>query len=713
MAIVFTYTVSTNTVVVTGGTSGTPATFSDFVTADRAGTGTSLRAATAGTATVTLTYQIRPVELRALVVKCIVAAKTAEADFIFITGTDAWDAAQTESIDVTAGNGTYTSTKRFRTITKLDCSDNAAGGGTAWADGTIAVTQDIWGVIWNLGNGQYNVDSIFVVGDASTSTYFLSTKEEVYFTSYITTSTMVTTNATLTIGVKDATNQCRNGCMWNLKTSNSGWASLTFNGTFNLYGSSFYQSNSVGPYYFNMGSANFDLQNSTIQANGVLLNGYAGTIRNCITFYINKTYGNGWQDIGSGTTFYNNKVYYEACGIFFSYHFGGKINSPIISNVTNELGTYAITVDCNVINPTYDSAVSVSWGGGAGNTKSIYEKYTCDINVCDKSGVAISGAVIDCEDQTATAVWTAGTVTTDASGNITQQSIPKIRYYYSGGAATTTYSPHKFTISKAGYETLVLENITVDGPIDWHLELQDEVVYPAEDDVRDAVDYGEGGTALTGNLELPLPADVQDGVGYGSSGTEHTGTFSAPLVSDVENGVGYGAGGVEFIGTFTDPGIVNVESGVQYGGGGTEFTGVFVAPHVSHVKEGIGYGSNSTEFTGTLKMPIPTSIQNFFDGPSYILGHDNTLINIKQKTYEHDGVGTIRLVGNAGIETAFGPIGSMRLAKPKRGLKVKTNVLEFNARGELGIALSTNIELRQIVKEVDTDMSDMLFMMSL
>ena len=44
MAIAFGYTESTNTVVVTGGTSGTPATFADFVTADRAGTAELLAA---------------------------------------------------------------------------------------------------------------------------------------------------------------------------------------------------------------------------------------------------------------------------------------------------------------------------------------------------------------------------------------------------------------------------------------------------------------------------------------------------------------------------------------------------------------------------------------------------------------------------------------------------------------------------------------------
>ena len=146
MAIVFTYTKSTNTVVLTGGTSGTPATFADFVTADRAGSVTLLTAWVPNNNTKALTYQITPVEKRALLISFVVAAKTAEADFIFVTGTDAWDAAQTESINVTAGNGTYVTTKRFRTITNIDCSDNAGGGGTVWADGTVAVTQPQWGV---------------------------------------------------------------------------------------------------------------------------------------------------------------------------------------------------------------------------------------------------------------------------------------------------------------------------------------------------------------------------------------------------------------------------------------------------------------------------------------------------------------------------------------------------------------------------------------
>ncbi|HUV85112.1 MAG TPA: hypothetical protein VMV86_05335, partial [Methanosarcinales archaeon] len=55
------------------------------------------------------------------------------------------------------------------------------------------------------------------------------------------------------------------------------------------------------------------------------------------------------------------------------------------------------------------------------------------------------------------------------------QNINYIRYYYSGGQASETYSPHKFTFSKAGYETIIWDNVTVDAPINWHVELQDMV----------------------------------------------------------------------------------------------------------------------------------------------------------------------------------------------------------------------------------------------
>jgi len=95
-----TYDSSENRVTITGYTEGSPCNFDDIVTADRAGTGTKLLDSGSPANNLTLTYQIRPVELQALDnIKFIVANKTAETDYIYLTDTDAWDAAQTESID--------------------------------------------------------------------------------------------------------------------------------------------------------------------------------------------------------------------------------------------------------------------------------------------------------------------------------------------------------------------------------------------------------------------------------------------------------------------------------------------------------------------------------------------------------------------------------------------------------------------------------------
>ena len=98
-----------NKVIVTGGTSGTPADFAAFVTADRAGTNINLLTATAGLSpTLALNRAVRPVDLKAIILKFVVASKTTQTDWIYTTGTDLAGNTINESIDVSAGNGTYT-----------------------------------------------------------------------------------------------------------------------------------------------------------------------------------------------------------------------------------------------------------------------------------------------------------------------------------------------------------------------------------------------------------------------------------------------------------------------------------------------------------------------------------------------------------------------------------------------------------------------------
>jgi hypothetical protein len=39
----------------------------------------------------------------------------------------------------------------------------------------------------------------------------------------------------------------------------------------------------------------------------------------------------------------------------------------------------------------------------------------------------------------------------------------------------TDYSPNQFILTKAGYKTLILDNITVDHPLVWELEMPEAV----------------------------------------------------------------------------------------------------------------------------------------------------------------------------------------------------------------------------------------------
>jgi hypothetical protein len=67
-------------------------------------------------------------------------------------------------------------------------------------------------------------------------------------------------------------------------------------------------------------------------------------------------------------------------------------------------------------------------------------------------------------------IYKVGDLTTDASGDTPKIWLP---YKFWMDTAVTEFAPiYKFTISRAGYETFVLDNITITGMVDWHLELQ-------------------------------------------------------------------------------------------------------------------------------------------------------------------------------------------------------------------------------------------------
>ena len=134
----------------------------------------------------------------------IVFQRDATNNTLDITGTSFDGSAQNESIDVSGGDDTYNGTKKWATITDIDCN--------GWDDGTLEVNQGSWGVIWDFGGGQYQVDAVFEIGNGTTPTYFSSVNELVYYNTGA--SIEIFKGGSLTLGIVGEDSGI-NGSYWN------------------------------------------------------------------------------------------------------------------------------------------------------------------------------------------------------------------------------------------------------------------------------------------------------------------------------------------------------------------------------------------------------------------------------------------------------------------------------------------------------------------
>ena len=487
----FAYASATNTVTVTGGTVGLPADFASFVAADRAGTGTSLLAAWGPNSnTKTLTYQVRPVELRALIISFTVAGKSAETDYIYVTGTDAWGNAQTESLNVSAGNGTYVSTKRWRTITNIDCSDNPAGGGTVWADGTVSVTQPIWGVIWDKGGFQYQLDCKWYVGDGSTATYFGDSFKDIVLSDNVGTANndpriYIKTNAVFRLGIliSDTYYTGRNGCSIRFLESHYYLNNLQVLGTAYFYDCSFAVSG------YNGRASVHDNGSGTIYLYGCLFTDFISPTLRSSTSRIVRTskFGAGSLDNGIETggalikdVVVSNVSSIQSCASYIEVTAQGVVGTQA---TTYEIYNYDGRKNRWFVDCLFERDIwRISWNPSAIGG-SLYRQNTFSLHVTDKDGVDIVGATVNLYDNNGDPVWTEDSVTTDANGTITfngignhvstiNNAVTHARYYYSGGAQTESYNNFTLIITKEGYQNYQ-DVIVIDRKMDLEVALSE------------------------------------------------------------------------------------------------------------------------------------------------------------------------------------------------------------------------------------------------
>ena len=323
-------------------------------------------------------------------------------------------------------------------------------------------------------DGVYLIHLNFEIGDGSTATTLTSLNEQVYFDGC---AFSVRWNGVLTLGALKDDWGWKGSCFYLNQAADSILTSHS-NSTLNLYDS---EIRLVSNNYMKFNAGFVTGRNFKISATD------AGNQR--VYFFANtsidfkKGFFSGWAAVN----YYKNPTNYE------DIHTHGGWQGAIIqasATLTRPTITSSGAQDIWTTNTgTITTLVSPNFVPVVGNntaTNECHWKEIVNIKVADKDGTALQNVVVDCVGSESgspsteydTAQWTAGTVTTAADGTITEQTVTAKKWV--GTLETeTNYNYFKFTFSLAGYETLVMENITIDGPIDWHLELQSQKQPPA------------------------------------------------------------------------------------------------------------------------------------------------------------------------------------------------------------------------------------------
>jgi hypothetical protein len=343
---------------------------------------------------------------------------------------------------VSAGNGTYVSTKRWKTITNIDCSDNPAGGGTVWANGTVAVTQPIWGVIWNKGNGQYQTDSYVNFGDGSTSTYFLTTEQQIIF--YVTGPYWtVKANATFVSGtvINASTKASKRGSSFISYINASQGLIVNSGGTIYFYSSMFDSK---------LGTSTFTNANRIWNS---ISNGYCGfnfdsTPPDIYNFTIQGNYGSGFL-VKSSITVDGMHVTGSGGALVFWDGYSGPFTAKNCTMTDN--GTAPIVV-YYIHSPMYFIDCSLDYWGITESypcLADVYRQQSFNLHVVDTNGSSLVGATVTFKDKNNTTVFS---TSTGANGKITEQIVTVTQYDHTSSWAAINYGPFTLTITADGYQ---------------------------------------------------------------------------------------------------------------------------------------------------------------------------------------------------------------------------------------------------------------------
>lgn len=454
-----------NIVTVSDYTSAVPCRLSDVYAADLAGERILAPALTCTTG-MTIT-RIYPAENRGERIQFVLSGTSAGAgDTIDITGTGVNDEALTESIDVSSGDGTYTSAYSYKTITSFNC--------TGWSDGTVQVKQGKWGIVHRLGEADsfytpwrmYMVDRAqFVV---SAGAYFKQYEELLIVNKSGHDRGALCNfagNADLDYSVVVIDNRAGGQSSENV----GGWGGFT-TGT-DLADSAYIllkaptQSN-----YFNL-SLGAIVNRSMLGGPGNVM--YQNTTGSGVPTLTNSVLGfsTAWQSGSDPSDIVDYGGAVLRGQLYLVIGSGVTFRNLTCDSVAHQ---YQTSKSYNLVNVTANTWPTTIAGAGS----IIRRKYTFTVKVINSTGTAIEGATVSMVDKNGTAVFS---TTTDASGDIAVQDVI---YTIIGNTETTEYSPHTVTISATGYQTKTMvltmdrkreEIVVLEKAVDMIIPLGEEV----------------------------------------------------------------------------------------------------------------------------------------------------------------------------------------------------------------------------------------------
>ncbi len=447
------YNQTVNDLTVVGYSEAAPCSFADLHNADLAAVNgrTLLSGVAPGSPwTTSLTSQPQPCEHLAVALNLSCPPRPGAT--AVISGTDAWGAPQSETLNLSTG--TATTSLRFRTVNANGLVITGLSNGDSFA-----VSQNRWGVVWRFGN-IFIFDARITVGDDTIGNkgHLADVKKTLIFNSASGDSSsysyciQLKKHSYLRLGevVSEAQKTTKNGCtLINLKNLSGTFHTLKKNYatdiTVNLYDCTFrYEGPSSSTPLLELrctdSDANVRVWHCHLSSTKIL---QSSADKGDFFDLIIDNADNGF---GGGGLAERLSLHGQTQGSLYFSGASRTIRNAFSRGAANLVRAYNFANTGNILDADTDTW-TMSWSGSSGR---INRQYSLDLTVHAASGAPLAGAVVTLTNGLGSTVINQ---TTGADGAIPTQTVTRGYYEQASGSTLQDYGPHTLTITREGYET--------------------------------------------------------------------------------------------------------------------------------------------------------------------------------------------------------------------------------------------------------------------